>query len=503
MDARPPEPDDQFLTPLLSALLTHARSGRKRWHMPGHLGGLAWPEGMAENLAAIDVTELPDTDDINHPSGAARQAMDLAARAFGAGHTRLLTGGSTLALQILLALAVGRGGKLLVARTCHQAVVHAAALLDIQLCVFTQTGVSPDSVPFSLFPQATAADVVRGLAFHPGCRAVLLTSPDYYGGCADLAEVAEAVHARGACLLVDEAHGAHLAFAPGLLPPAALAAGADACVQSGHKTLPVLTGGAWLHLGQAALASGRLAAADLARLVPVFQTSSPPFPIAASLDLARQLMALCGERQIRLQLDHLEQFRLALPDWLICPVSGRGGGTLRRDPLRLVIAARDWRLAFAMPALALHLSDDGIDIEFADLTRLVLIFSLWQSPDDWQDLTESLRRFPVPDSGDLAESSAGLLELERRWVRQLAEPDRTSPVFPKDALLAPGAREFCRLDDAAGRVTAQALVPYPPGIPLVWPGDTLTPDDVDFLRRLLDNNISINGVDAGNVQVLA
>jgi len=213
-------------------------------------------------------------------------------------------------------------------------------------------------------------------------------------------------------------------------------------------------------------------------------------------------MALCGEHQIRLQLDHLEQFRLALPDWLTCPVSG-GGGTLRRDPLRLVLAARDWRLAFAMPALARHLSDDGIDIEFADLTRLVLIFSLWQSPDDWQDLTESLRRFPVPDSGDLAESSAGLLELERRWVRQLAEPDQTSPVFPKDALLAPGAREFCRLDDAAGRVAAQALVPYPPGIPLVWPGDTLTPDGVDFLRRLLDNNISINGVDAGNVQVLA
>jgi hypothetical protein len=109
-------------------------------------------------------------------------------------------------------------------------------------------------------------------------------------------------------------------------------------------------------------------------------------------------MALCGEHQIRLQLDHLEQFRLSLPDWLTCPVSGRGGKTLRRDPLRLVLAARDWRLAFALKALARHLSDDGIDIEFADLTRLVLIFSLWQSPDDWQNLTESLRRFPVLDA---------------------------------------------------------------------------------------------------------
>lgn len=504
MDTNLPEPAEQLPTPLLSALLKHARSGRQRWHMPGHLGGLAWPAGLAENLAAIDVTELPGTDDLNHPAGVAQQAMELAAAAFGAGHSRLLTGGSTLGLQVLLALAVGRGGSLLVSRTCHQAVVHAAALLDIQLCLLTQTGeLPPDLSRFSLFPQATAADVIRDLERHPRCRTVLLTSPDYYGSCAELAAIAEAVHARGACLLVDEAHGAHLAFAPGVLPAAALAAGADACVQSGHKTLPVLTGGAWLHLGREALASGRLDAAALTRLVPVFQTSSPSFPIAASLDLARQLMALTGSRQIRLQLEHLEWLRQSLPDWLACLPSRRGAEPLARDPLRLVLTARDSRQVAAMPALARHLSADGIDIEFADLTRLVLIPSLWQSSANWQLLSDSLHRFPVPSAGGLADASSQLQELETRWLRQLDKTGLSFRVSPGDALLAPGVRASCRLETAAGRAAAQALVPYPPGIPLVWPGEVLTPDRVDFLRRLLDNNISINGIDAGNVQVLA
>lgn len=490
------ETPDLQQTPLAGALCRLAGEEREIWHMPGHYGTRAWPDWLKNNLSRMDTTELPMTDDLNRPTGPARQAMALAAEAFGAGVTRFITSGTTTAIQIMLALACGRRGSLLLPRSVHMSIVHAAALLDLNLC-WLESSELPDSLlPFSLLPRVTASAVEQALVRNPGCRAVFVTSPDYYGVCPDLAAIADVAHRHDVILLVDEAHGAHLAFGGDLLPTGAMSAGADICVQSGHKTLPVLTPGAMIHLSAAALSAGRIDASGLDRLIPVFQTSSPSFPIAATLDYARSWLQASGNQAVIRQLGYLDQFEADLPEGLSC--SSRISG---RDPLRLVIAVDAEKTGIAAGRLAQELAAGGIDIEFADLTRLVLIPSLVQPEAAWQQLAASLRQIIKDKDRSLRQQNL-LSALESEWRYWLsARPESAMP--PGDALLVTRQLRQVPLLQAAGLISARAVLPYPPGIPLIWPGEYLCTDRVDFLRRLMENNISITGIDEQRLWVLA
>ena len=496
----PAGPDRQQM-PLVSALMDFVFSDRSSWHMPGHYAGLAWPDWLKNALPQMDVTELPLTGDINSPAGPARLAMDLAATAFGAGLTRFITSGSTTALQILLALAVGRGGRLLIPRNVHQSIVHATALLGIKVSWIGTTPLPAGLSKFGLLPQVTTESVSRALEQNPDCHVILLTSPDYYGFSPDISAIAELAHKSGALLLIDEAHGAHLSF-NSRLPASALHAGADACVQSGHKTLPVLTPGSMLHLSAGAIAGNRLDISRLDSLVQVFQTSSPSFPIAATLDYARALLEHSGNQMITRQFDFLDEFARSLPVGLTClPAAAQPEPAVSfyHDPLRLVLAGNSAESPLAARQYADVLTNAGLDIEFADLTRLVLIPSLNQPPEAWQRLTDVLNRTMPGQYSALL--STGLTEIECEWRHWLA-------AIPEQAIL-PGEvlfenRQICQvsLTDAAGRISSRSILPYPPGVPLIWPGERLDENMVDFLRQLLENNISINGIDQGRLWVL-
>jgi lysine decarboxylase len=489
--------------PLVDDLLKIAGQQRSSWHMPAHCGGHAWPAWLREQLTALDVTELPLTGDINKAEGPAGRAMELAARSFGAGLTRFITGGSSTALQIMLAFTVGRGSSVLMPRCVHQSIVHSLAILNIRPCWIESEKNLPDILrPYSLLPQISPAKVKEALCRYPECTAVILTSPDYYGICPDLSAIADLVHSHGKLLLVDEAHGAHFVFSP-VLPVPAMKAGADACVQSGHKTLPVLTPGAMLHVSGAALQSGRLDTERLASLVPVFQTSSPSFMIAATLDYARAWLDQSGEQAINRQLELLDEFRSLLPTGLSC-LPGLANltpqTTFSRDPLRLVLSISNQKVFQAAPELAGQLAAHGIDIEFADLSRMVLIPSLRQKDQDWQRLTAAIRQLQPQSNSPVFDHSRA--ELEREWQYWLtAKPKQSLP--PGEVLFGHYKLRRVKLADSAGRISARSILPYPPGIPLLWPGEQIDDLRVDFLRRLSENSISINGIDQDSISVLA
>jgi lysine decarboxylase len=283
--------------------------------------------------------------------------------------------------------------------------------------------------------------------------------------------------------------------------------------------LPVLTGGAFLHIGRTAAASGRLAAAGLDRLIPVFQTSSPPFPIAASLDFARWQLSESGAARINQQMAYLAAFRGGLHSRLTCqpdrttarPVQPDSNG-LDRDPLRLVITTRDEDDVSAIPWLARQLYDNGVDIEFSDLTRLVLIPSLWQQESEWIQLARILHAAAASTgSADRSQNvrsrsrcSRRLLALEATWLSAWQPARLAQQVLPlQEALLADRPVRQAPLAETAGLTAARTVAPYPPGIALIWPGERIDQDSVDFMRLLLENNISISGIDAGKVQVFA
>jgi arginine/lysine/ornithine decarboxylase len=492
---------DKRQMPLVSALLQLSDDDRSPWHMPAHRSGRDWPDWLKSSLASFDVTELPLTDDINRPSGPALHAMQLAAAAFGAGRTRFITSGSTTAMQIMLAATVGREGTLLLPRTVHQSVVNTAALLDFKLIWLNTEDLPSDVEPFGLMSQPTADAVSKALQKHRDCQVVLLTSPDYYGFCPDLAKIAEAVHREGAILLVDEAHGAHLAFGDNL-PPSAMQAGADACVQSGHKTLPVMTPGSYFHIAQTAIDAGRFDINRLDAAVPVFQTSSPSFAVAATLDYARAWLSASGGKAIQQQLDYLDRFADSVPKSIACsPRQARVGanGFVFHDPLRLVLTGEPNGPPLDARRMASLLEACRIDIEFADLTRLVLIPALAQPESQWHELAAALTKAKA----ELAlKTDPGLAELDNEW-RQMLQSIPEAAASAAEALLGKSRRCQVPLDAAAGRISVSPILPYPPGIPLVWPGERLDQRRVDFLRRLLENNINISGINQGCLWVLA
>lgn len=478
-------------TPLLDALLARAGEERVSFHMPGHAGGRAFATDVLAAAGRIDTTELPVTDDLHLPTGPARAAMERAAAAFGAARTFFLTTGSTSGLLAMITAAAGRG-PLLLPRPVHRSIVHALALTGIPYQFLPIPRPSPDRAAFAPFAQPAAQDVRAALEACPEITAVLVTSPDYYGTCADLAAIAEVVHRRGALLLVDEAHGAHFRFAPELLPVAAMDAGADVCVQSAHKTLPALTQAALLHLSHGAVRAGRVDPRAVQNAIALYQTSSPSFLIAASIDAARDWMEREGARHIRALARQMEDFVGNLPEGMrAAPPRVRAGAGWTRDPLRLVVDVA----GTGMPATGWRdaLSARKVDVEMADWRRLVGIPALDAGAEPFARLLEALRAGVAGDRSGLRINAEMGTALDASLAVAWADPPERGS-HPRERLLQRQDGEWTALDAARGRIAAEALVPYPPGLPLVWPGEVIDARRVEAISRLLPLGIEITGV---------
>jgi arginine/lysine/ornithine decarboxylase len=489
--------------PLVQSLMRNASSGRVSFHMPGHSDARGFPAWFTEAALGLDTTELPETDDLNHPTGPAREAMALAAQAFDAGWTRFVTCGATCGLLAMVASSCPRGSTVLIQRTCHRSVVSAVSLLDLRPAFLP----GPEPVPaFSTseraflapLPPASPVAVAAALARDPSIRAVLVTSPDYYGTASDLAPIAEAAHAHGALLLVDEAHGAHFAFAPGLLPPSAMASGADLCVQSAHKTLPALTQAALLHVSRSALAAGRVDPDLVEEALRTFQTSSPSFLLAASLDLARAQMQRHGRDRIEARLMAVlrtfDRIR-AMPGLPFLPIDA-GSGAMR-DPLRIVIhTGRSGLTGFET---ARRLRASGVSAEMADPARVVLLPGLF-GDDDGLDLYSLERALIEAQAAGPARDPAWTLAPEV-FGTLLSTP--CEAVLPPSIRFDAGARESVPLRQAVGRLLAGPLVPYPPGIPLIWPGERLDAGRAALVEELAAAGGTVSGLSAGGVRCVA
>lgn len=421
-----------------------AASGRRSFHMPGHKGKAPFP---MESLYALDTTEIPLTDDFYCAEGGIAQAQRLYAQAAGAAETLFLHNGSTVGIHTLVQLYAGEGDTVLLPRNAHLSAANGCVL----------GGVKAAWIPITQRPDGycyvAEADVLSAMDAHPHAKALLLTRPDFYGGCLPLERIAAKAHAMGMRLVVDEAHGAHLPWSQAVASAGAL--GADAWVQSVHKTLPGLTASAVLHLRHGA---------DRPRAMRILrrqQTSSPSFLLMLSIDEARAYMQSAGCRRLGDITAAADALRLRLPAWGYADAHAAWGDTgLAFDPSRLVIAAPQGGFA-----LAEGLRRSGVDVEMADSHRVVLILSPMDAPAQVLSLGDVLAALPpaaaaispLPDMRNLPEK---VLEL-----RQAAMADS----------------EAVPLDAAIGRVAAAAAGLYPPGIPLVCPGERITGQVVSLL----------------------
>lgn len=409
---------------------------------------------MGARALRTDLTQVAGLDDLHRPVGALKQAQDLAARTWGADRTWFLVNGSSCGNHAMILATVGPGDPIAVPRDAHRSVLGGLLL----------AGARPVYLPSRHDPELGVAGPVVAESVPPGVRAVLFTSVTPYGAVADSRALVQAAHARGAVALADEAWGPHLRFLPDG-PLSAVQAGADLVVQSAHKLLPALSQSSLLHQNGARVDPDRVS--DVLRLL---QSTSPFFPLLAGLDLVRAQMDDEG-RAVFARLaslgDHAREALARVPGLRVFRPD---------DPTRLVFSALD--LGYEGPEVERELRRQGIQVEMADPRNVVALLTPGHGEGDVDRLAEVLRRLPRRPAKPVP---AG-------WE---PPPPARQSMSLRDAFYAPSAPVPLR--EAAGRTCAEWITPYPPGIPLLCPGEVFTQELVETLRRELAAGVPLEG----------
>ena len=434
-------------TPLVDALRAYTAREPFRFHMPGHKGR-SLPLAELKWLAPMDVTELNDTGNLYEPGEPFDAAQALWAERFGFARCQFLTGGSTQGVHTGLALCCAPGDKVLIDRSCHRSAFHAMALLDLQPVWLERPWLSGENLVGPISP----GDVEKALDRNPEIKTVCITSPTYAGVLSNVAAISRIAHSHGARLFVDGAHGAHLPFL-GLEPFWE----ADGVVVSAHKTLPAM--------GQSALLFTNGFEPDRVRqMASVFGTSSPSYPMLASLDAARDWMEQWGAQKYQRTAVRVAELRWQFP-------SLRPGHGLSLDPTRLVLKARDGH------ALAQALEDRGVIPEMADRGHVVLICTCQDDEFAFRVLTRKLEE---------------LRELLGDCPPLPPPPLPEMVLTPRQALFAP--RATVELEQSAGHIAASHIAPYPPGVPVIAPGERIEKKHLAYLREIGYNRTLIEVV---------
>lgn len=453
-------------TPIADFVRRYAAQGGARFHMPGHKGkpflGVKGADTGCDlfSLEQLDITEVAGADVLHDATGIIEESECNATAFFGSQHTFYSTEGATLAVQAMLALVAmelprGTRVRFLAARNAHKSFLYGAALLDADL-----TWLYPARTAHLCECPLTPDDVKNALK---RCgkmpHAVYLTSPDYLGNVADVAGIAAVCDAHGVPLLVDNAHGAYLAFTEPSCHPLAL--GAAICADSAHKTLPVLTGGAYLHIAKKA---PQRYVENARNALSLFASTSPSYLILRSLDLCNAYLASNYPQRLAVCIERVARVKAAL--------TAHGFAVLDGEPLKIVIGAR--KSGYTGEALAAVLREHAIEPEFADGEYLVLMCTPENSAEELDRLCAVLCTLPIKDP------KPAFLTSKIRPVSVLSV---------REALLSPA--EYVPAGEALGRIAAAPAVSCPPAVPIVVAGERIEADAVSLFAHY--------GVDAVSV----
>jgi arginine decarboxylase len=460
----------QFSTPMTDALLAASRSDGALFCTPGHKRGQAIPASMAQLIGTQAYSaDLPDLPGFNlfEAEGFTASAQIQAAQVFGADQTWFLANGSTVGVMAAILATCGPGDKIILPRNVHTSAISGLILSGAQP-IFINPEYDPD---WDLVHCITPQSVAHALEQHPDVKAVFMVSPTYHGVCGDVAAIAHITHQHNIPLIVDEAHGAHFGFHPDL-PAAALSLGADLAVQSTHKTLSALTQASMLHQKGTIINAQRVSTA-----LQMLQSSSPSNLLLASLEGTCQQMATDGPALMdrTLAIAHTARAQIAgiaglsileTPD---APIAG----FFNLDATRLTVDVSTLGLS-GFSADEICTAQFGVIAELPTLRHLTFIVSLGNVNEDIDRLIYALQH--LQQHSKPANSNRHLSPI---WTP--AGPSQHLALSPRDAFFAP--RVPVSLTQAVGSISAETLCPYPPGIPVVLPGEVITPEVIAVLQQ--------------------
>lgn len=470
-------------TPLFTALMQHAKRKPLSFHVPGHKNGKVFikqAEEIYKNILSLDVTELSGLDDLHHPKGAIAEAQQLTANLYGVKNSYFLVNGSTVGNMAMILASCNEGDEVLVQRNSHKSIINA-----IQLAGANPIFLSPKMDDALQVPSYVDIKTVRNaIESYPNAKALILTNPNYYGLTVNLKEATELAHSYNIPVLVDEAHGAH--FKAGeKFPISAVDIGADIIVHSAHKTLPAMTMGSFLHFN-----SNLIDKEKVEFYLSILQSSSPSYPLMASLDLARayleEVINEQGINSIIKATDHLKE-QLKNTDGL--EIIESVDPLVFTDPLKVTVRSTTGLSGYELQDwFELH----NIYIELADPLNALLVL-----PFDHKTVNLEL----VNKKTSIAPISITANKRVQLHYKQYSSMNRLEQPY---SYLKTCEKKVIKLEEAIGSISAESIIPYPPGIPLIIVGETITKDLIEQLKAMLEMGINIQGdynIKHGNIMI--
>lgn len=465
---------DQSRAPIYEALQNFRQMRVVPFDVPGHKHGKGNPElteFLGEQCVSIDVNSMKPLDNLCHPVSVIHEAEVLAADAFGAAHAFLMVGGTTSSVQSMVLSTCKRGDKIILPRNVHRSVINA-----LVLCGAIPVYVNPEvdrRLGISLGMQRE--QVAKAIAEHPDAVAVFVNNPTYYGVCSDLRAIVKMAHDAGMYCLADEAHGTHFYFGEGM-PVSAMAAGADMAAVSMHKSGGSLTQSSLLLIGP------RMNVGHVRQIINLTQTTSGSYLLMSSLDISRRNLAQRGKQVFKKVIEMANYAREEINAIGGYYAFGRelinGNSIFDFDPTKLSVHTRDIGLA-GIEVYDLLRDEYDIQIEFGDIGNILAYLSIGDRPQELERLVSALaeirRRFQMDGSGLLSQ--------------EYIDPEVVTS--PQEAFYA--AKKSMPLKESAGRVCSEFVMCYPPGIPILAPGERITQEILDYIEYARIKGCSLTG----------
>lgn len=461
---------NQNRIPIYEALEKFLKNDPISFHVPGHKNGMLLKNEYPElsRFLAYDVTELSGLDDLHSPEGPILEAQKLLSDYYGTRRSYFLVNGSTVGNLIMILSAFNVGDKVLVQRNCHKSIMNALALAKVYP-IF----IDPMIGEYTFVPEGVDQSIIKN-AFeqYTDVKGLVLTYPNYYGMASNLEDIVNTVRQHKGVILVDEAHGPHFHLGEPF-PKSAIDLGADMVVHSAHKMLPAMTMGSYLHIN-----SNAISISKVEYYYSVLQSSSPSYPIMATLDIARHFIANFNEEDINYTLSQRNSFVTSL-----CKLEGVEvvNRNMKQDPLKLIVRYK----GYSGYMLQRMLEEENIYIEMADPYQVVFILPLLKTNMAYsynealvkiKNVFEKYKPKPNEIQGLIVESDDKIGSLALSYEEMADQPI-----------------EWVPFENAENRIAAIMITPYPPGIPIILPGEVITGKRIELIKEYIEAHAKFQG----------
>lgn len=470
--------DKHLKVPIFDTLLAHAKRNVTSFHTPGHKNGKGidpvLKDFTGENLYKFDLTVFDEVDSLHDPVGPIKKAQDLMASAYGVKNSLFLVNGTSVGNIAMFLSACDPGDSIIVSRSSHKSIMGGIILSGVWP-IWLQPTIDQN---LDIIFNSTYEEIKNALEMYPEAKAVFLTNPTYNGVATEVKKIADLCHRKGKILLVDEAHGPHLKF-NNKLPISAVDAGADLCVQSTHKILSALSQGSVLHHNSKLVDINRVK-----RIVSMLQTTSPQYLTLASIDLARRQAVLHGQKMFDKVIDAAnwarKEINEKIPNMRCLTKDDIKDRNFDLDLTKLTINVTKTGLS-GYDVDSILAKKYNIQVDCSDTFNLIAIMGIGSDMNDVQKLVSALKEINKKYKGT-----------QKNWILKIPSLATEMVMTPREVFLSQNIKKI-PLAKSVGHVSAQVLTPYPPGIPVVIPGERISKEICDYLIEMASKGIRISG----------